>query len=68
MKKILTLGLLAFVGTLALAACNEKGDAQKVGEKLDNTYQDAKAEVTKALDEGPAEKAGKKLDAATEKK
>ena len=54
--------LLAAVVTVGVAGCQEKGPAEKTGEKIDKTAKDAKD----ALDpRGPAEKAGAKVDKAT---
>jgi hypothetical protein len=46
----------------ALVACDDKGPAEKAGEKLD----DAGQKVKDAIDPpGPAEKAGRSIDKAT---
>lgn len=67
MKKLLTFGLVALLGLLALTACEDKdkGNAQKAGEKIDNTYENVKASLHNNLTEGPAEKVGKKIDETT---
>lgn len=57
-------GLLFVAG---LAACEQKGTAEKIGAKIDQTVETAKEkveEVTKP--EGPMEQAGKKIDQAVE--
>lgn len=61
---ILFTGLLLAAG---LAACEQKGSAEKIGAKIDQTIEKAKdkvEEVTKP--EGPMEQAGKKIDQAVE--
>jgi len=46
---------------VVLAACREKGPAEKVGESLDRAIED----VQDAVDpKGPVEKAGEKIDEA----
>ena len=51
--------MVAILWGLALAGCEEKGPAQKVGERID-----------RAMDEltgkGPAEKVGERIDKAAE--
>jgi len=50
-----------------LFACEQKGAAEKIGEKIDQTVEKAKdkiEDVTKP--EGPMEKAGKKIDETVE--
>ncbi len=46
----------------ALAACDDKGPAEKAGEKVDNAVENMKDAVNL---KGPAEKAGEKIDDAT---
>ncbi|MCE9649667.1 MAG: hypothetical protein K8R18_08605 [Parvibaculum sp.] len=46
----------------ALAACDDKGPAEKAGEKLDNAADEMKDAVNP---QGPAEKTGEKIDNAT---
>lgn len=46
----------------ALAACDDKGSAEKAGEKVDNAVENMKDAVNP---KGPAEKAGEKIDDAT---
>jgi protein involved in sex pheromone biosynthesis len=65
MKKLLFIGVTVIAATLMLSAC-DKGPGQKQGEKVDNTYQQAKANVKSAVNKGPAEKAGEKIDQATD--
>ncbi|GAB4510604.1 MAG: hypothetical protein Tsb0026_12680 [Sulfuricaulis sp.] len=51
-----------------LFACEQKGPAEKAGEKIDQTVEKAKdkvEDVTKP--EGPMEKTGKKIDEAVDK-
>lgn len=67
LKKLLTLsaGLLIAAG---LFACEQKGPAEKAGEKIDETVEKAKdkvEDVTKP--EGPMERAGKKIDEAVDR-
>lgn len=45
----------------ALAACDDKGPAEKTGEKIDNAGQSLKDAVDPP---GPAEKAGRDIDKA----
>lgn len=50
-----------------LSACEQKGSAEKIGAKIDQTVEKAKEkieDVTKP--EGPMEKAGKKIDETVE--
>ena len=57
------LGPTALVAGLAFAAgCEEKGPAEKAGEKLDNAASRARDAINP---KGPAEKLGEKLDNAT---
>ena len=61
---ILSASLLIAAG---LFACEQKGAAEKIGEKIDQTVEKAKEkieDVTKP--EGPMEKAGKKIDETVE--
>ncbi len=46
----------------ALAACDDKGPAEKAGEKLDDAGQSVKDAINPP---GPAEKAGRDIDKAT---
>lgn len=45
----------------ALAACDDKGPAEKAGEKIDNAAQSMKDTIDPP---GPAEKAGRSIDDA----
>ena len=46
-----------------LFACEKKGAAEKAGEKIDKTVEQAKDKVQDVVKpEGPMEKAGKKID------
>lgn len=57
-------GLLLAAG---LAACEQKGPAEKLGEKIDQTVEKAQEKVEDVTQpEGPMEKAGKKMDEAVE--
>ena len=50
-----------------ISACEQKGSAEKLGAKIDQTVEKAKEkieDVTKP--EGPMEKAGKKIDEAVD--
>ena len=61
MKRLIpTLALLAGL-TLSLAACDNKGPAEKMGEKIDEAV-----EKVQHGDEGTLEKAGRKVDEAVE--
>lgn len=62
---ILSASLLIAVG---IAACEKKGTAEKVGEKIDKTVEQAKDKVQDAIKpEGPMEKTGKKIDETVDK-
>lgn len=64
-RTVSKLGLAVMTAMLLtpLAACREKGPAERAGEKID----DAKDKVEDALDpKGPAEKAGRAIDRATD--
>ena len=57
-------GLLIAAG---LAACEQKGPAEKLGEKIDQTVEKGQEKVEDVTTpEGPMEKAGKKIDEAVE--
>lgn len=61
---IFSVGLLIAAG---LAACEQKGPAEKVGEKIDQNVEKAKEKFEDATKpEGPMEKAGKKIDQTVE--
>ena len=61
---ILSVGLLLAAG---LAACEQKGSAEKIGAKIDQTIEKAKEKVEDMTKpEGPMEKAGKKIDQAVQ--
>ena len=49
---------------LPLAACDDKGPAEKTGEKIDNAGQKARDAVDPP--KGPAEKVGRAVDRATQ--
>lgn len=50
-----------------LSACEQKGTAEKMGEKIDQTVEKAKDKVEDmAKPEGPMEKVGKKIDETVE--
>ena len=62
MKITTTLLFLALSASLSLVACEKKGPAEKMGEKLD----EAVKSVEEAVDsKGPAEKIGEAVDKAT---
>lgn len=62
---LLSAGLLIAAG---LVACEQKGPAEKAGEKIDQTVENAKEKVEDATKpEGPMEKAGEKIDETVEK-
>ena len=61
---ILTVSLLIAAG---LFACEKKGTAEKLGESIDKTVEQAKDKVQDVVKpEGPMEKAGKKIDETVE--
>jgi len=61
---VLSVGLLLAAG---LFACEQKGPAEKAGEKIDQTVEQAKEKIEDATKpEGPMEKAGKKVDEVVE--
>ena len=50
-----------------LFACEQKGPAEKAGEKIDQTVEKAQEKIEDATKpEGPMEKAGKKIDQVVE--
>jgi uncharacterized protein YjbJ (UPF0337 family) len=61
---VLSISLLIAAGLLA---CEQKGPAEKAGEKIDQTVEQAKEKIEDATKpEGPMEKAGKKIDEVVE--
>ena len=57
-------GLTVILLALGLGACEQQGPAERAGEQVDETMDEAK----EALDpQGPAERAGEKLDDAVER-
>lgn len=61
---VLSAGLLLVAG---LAACEQKGPAEKLGAQIDRTVEKAQEKLEEATKpEGPMEKAGKKLDQVVE--
>jgi uncharacterized protein YjbJ (UPF0337 family) len=61
---VLSAGLLIAAG---LVACEQKGPAEKAGEKIDQTVEKAQEKIEDATKpEGPMEKAGKKIDEVVE--
>lgn len=64
-----TIGLigLLFLGALVLSACEKKGPAEEMGEKIDNAAESAKESVEEASDvvEEKVEEAGEKIEEAT---
>lgn len=46
----LLLTMLVLVGSLGLAACEEEGPAEKLGEEIDNTVEEAGDAVEKATE------------------
>lgn len=61
---VVSAGLLLAAG---LAACEQKGSAEKIGAKIDQTVETAKDKVEEVTrPEGPMEQAGKKIDQAVE--
>ncbi len=59
-KKIFLI-IAACVLACGLTACEKKGPAEKVGEKVDNAATAVKDAITQP---GPAQKAGRKMDQA----
>jgi hypothetical protein len=55
---------LLLASSASLPACN-KGPAEKAGERVDDTINDATKGHTEPLEKGPAQKAGKSVDDAT---
>ncbi|MCR4347692.1 MAG: hypothetical protein NUV55_10905 [Sulfuricaulis sp.] len=50
-----------------ISACEQKGPAEKAGEKIDQTVEKAQEKIEDATKpEGPMEKAGKKVDEVVE--
>ncbi|MDA3922971.1 MAG: hypothetical protein PF501_20180 [Salinisphaera sp.] len=68
-RKITTLILAAALGisTIGLAACDNKGPAEKAGEKVDNATNKARDAMDNAADKtgDAADKAGDKLKDST---
>jgi uncharacterized protein YjbJ (UPF0337 family) len=65
MLSILSISLLIATG---LFACEKKGSAEKVGEKIDKTYEQTKDKVQDVVNpKGPMEKAGEKIDETVDK-
>jgi hyperosmotically inducible protein len=61
---MLSISLLIAAG---LFACEQKGPAEKAGEKIDQTVEKAQEKIEDATKpEGPMEKAGKKVDEVVE--
>jgi gas vesicle protein len=61
--------LIAIIGlAAALSACDKPGPAERAGEKIDNTVEQARDKVEDIVEpsEGPAEKAGENIDEAVE--
>jgi hypothetical protein len=56
-RYLATVVLAALIGGGGLAGCDDKGPAQKTGERIDNA-------IDKLTGKGPAEKAGERLDEA----
>lgn len=59
LRKTLILMAIALPVMGALAACDDKGPAEKAGEKIDNAAQSMKDTIDPP---GPAEDAGRKID------
>ena len=65
-KKFSILFVTLLIAT-GLFACEKKGTAEKVGEKIDKTVEQAKDKVQDVVKpEGPMEKTGKKIDETVE--
>ncbi|MDE1174700.1 MAG: hypothetical protein PW790_13685 [Parvibaculaceae bacterium] len=58
MRKLL-IAAMAVAPLLFVAACDDKGPAEKTGEKIDNAAQSVKDAIDPP---GPAEKAGRAVD------
>ncbi len=66
LKKLSLLSAALLIAT-GLFACEQKGPAEKAGEKIDETVEQAKEKIEDATKpEGPMEKAGKKVDEVVE--
>lgn len=51
-----------------ISACEQKGSAEKMGEKIDQSMEKAKDKMEEvAKPDGPMEKAGEKIDQTVEK-
>ncbi len=62
---ILSVSLLIVAG---IFACEKKGAAEKVGEKIDSTVEQTKDKVQDVVNpKGPMEKAGEKIDETVDK-
>ena len=49
-KKLIAVFLLSVLGVVGLTACEKKGPAEQLGEKVDEATQDLKREVEDATD------------------
>ena len=68
LKKTLVIGLtVTFLG-IAVAACEKEGPAEKAGEKIDQTMEDAKDKASEMGDKvkDAVEEAGDKVEKATD--
>ena len=68
-KSLLNILLLTSVTAFGLAACDNKGPAEKAGEKLDTSVEQLQEKTKEALnieEKGSLEKAGEQLDQAAQ--
>lgn len=66
LKKLSILSVSVLIAA-GLSACEQKGPAEKAGEKIDQSVEKAKDKVEDATKpEGPMEKTGKKIDETVE--
>ena len=66
LKKLFMLSISLLIAA-GLFACEQKGPAEKAGEKIDQTVEKAQEKIEDATKpEGPMEKAGKKIDEVVE--
>lgn len=65
--KKLSILLASLLIVAGLSACEKKGAAEKMGEKIDQTVEKAKDKMEDVVKpEGPMEKAGEKIDKTVE--
>jgi hypothetical protein len=64
LRRFIPLFLIAIaLGAICLTACGKRTDAEKAGEKIDDSVEDTKDGAKDLFDkDGPAENAGEKID------